>query len=152
MPRSRETLRRHRPDAPERVDRKLLQERLDAFRRDHGEAVGFPPRGGNLREELVWRDARRRRQSGLFVNQGLDSPGHVHAERLVPRVVGDVEVRLIEREGLDKRRRGQENRADTCFETALYFAKDGRTISSAGQSRTARDIGIAERTPNARAS
>ena len=42
--------------------------------------------------------------------------------------------------------------ANTCRDTSAYFAKSGRTITSWGQSRTARDIGTAERTPNARAS
>ncbi len=42
--------------------------------------------------------------------------------------------------------------ANTCCDTARYFWKSGRTMTSDGQSRTARDIGIAERTPNLRAS
>jgi hypothetical protein len=40
----------------------------------------------------------------------------------------------------------------TCSDTVLYFAKSGRTMTSSGQSRSARAMGIAERTPNARAS
>jgi hypothetical protein len=42
--------------------------------------------------------------------------------------------------------------AITWPDTARYFSKSGRTIASCGQSRTARAIGIAERTPNSRAS
>ena len=53
----------HRADAPERVDRQLLQKRLDTLGRDHGQAIGLAPRRGNFREELVRRDARRRRES-----------------------------------------------------------------------------------------
>ena len=42
--------------------------------------------------------------------------------------------------------------ANTCCETVRYLLKSGCTITSRGQSRTARDIGIAERTPKVRAS
>ena len=42
--------------------------------------------------------------------------------------------------------------ANTCADTARYFEKSGRTMTSDGQSRTARAIDIAECTPNARAS
>ncbi len=42
--------------------------------------------------------------------------------------------------------------SNTCDETAAYFLKSGRRITSSGQSRTARAIGRAERTPNFRAS
>ena len=40
----------------------------------------------------------------------------------------------------------------TCRDTSPYLAKFGGRITSSGQSRTARDIGIADRTPNFRAS
>jgi len=42
--------------------------------------------------------------------------------------------------------------AKTCCDTARYLLKSGWTITSEGQRRTARDMGIAERTPNVRAS
>ena len=42
--------------------------------------------------------------------------------------------------------------ANTCCDTVRYLLKSGCTITSRGQSRTARDIGIAERTPKVRAS
>jgi len=42
--------------------------------------------------------------------------------------------------------------AKTCCETVRYLLKSGWTMTSEGQSRTARDIGIADRTPNVRAS
>ena len=56
-------LRRDRPDAPERIDRQLLQERLDALGRDHGQAVRLLPRRRDLRQELVRRHAGRRGQA-----------------------------------------------------------------------------------------
>ena len=40
----------------------------------------------------------------------------------------------------------------TSLETLRYLRKLGGTMTSVGQRRTARDIGIAERTPNWRAS
>ena len=42
--------------------------------------------------------------------------------------------------------------ANTACDAARYRLKSGLTITSEGQSRTARAIGIADRTPNARAS
>ena len=41
---------------------------------------------------------------------------------------------------------------NTCCETARYLAKSVGTMTRSGQSRTARDIGMAERTPKVRAS
>ena len=43
-------------------------------------------------------------------------------------------------------------RAKTCCDTAPYFLKSGRRITSSGQRRTARAMGIADRTPKTRAS
>ncbi len=40
----------------------------------------------------------------------------------------------------------------TSSETALYFEKSGRTMRSSGHKRSARAMGMAERTPKARAS
>jgi hypothetical protein len=42
--------------------------------------------------------------------------------------------------------------SNTVFETERYRSNDGRTMTRCGHSRTARAIGIADRTPNARAS
>ena len=57
-----------RPDAPQRVDRQLLQERFDALRADDRQAVRLLPAGGDLRQKLVRRDAGRRRQAGVVAN------------------------------------------------------------------------------------
>ena len=88
----------------------------------------------------------------LLADARLEAPRDVDAERLAPGVLGDVEVRLVERQRLDERRDGAEDREDL-LETARYFSKSGRHDRRArGQRRTARAIGIAERTPNVRAS
>ena len=99
-------LRRLRPDAPQRLDGQLLEETLDTLRRDHREAVGLLPAGGDFREKLVRRDAGRHGESRGFADVHFEAPGHVHAERLVPGVFGHVEVRLVEGERLDERRDG----------------------------------------------
>ena len=44
------------------------------------------------------------------------------------------------------------NSSKTVVDTRLYFDMSGRTTTRCGQLRSAVDIGIAERTPNARAS
>ena len=55
-------------------------------------------------EKLVRRDARRGGQAGRLPDRLLDAPGDGHPERLAPRVLGDVEIRLVERQRLDERR------------------------------------------------
>ena len=111
MPRARSLRRRHRADAPQRVDRQLLQERLDPLRADHRQAVGLLPAGRDLREKLVRRDAGRRGQAGVARGCAAFSRfATAVAERLAPRVLGDVEVRLVERQRLDERRHLAEDR------------------------------------------
>ena len=104
MPCSRSLRGRHRADAPQRVDRQALQEALDPLGRDHGQAVRLLPARGDLRQELVGRDAGRRGQPGGLADLLLEPPRHGHAERFAPRVLGDVEIRLVERQRLDQRR------------------------------------------------
>ena len=88
-------LRGHRADAPERLDRQLLQEALDALGRDDGEPVGLFPAGGDLGEELVRRHAGRGGEIQLFSYFILDPARDVHRQRLAPAVLRDVEVRLV---------------------------------------------------------
>ena len=104
MPCARSLRGRHRADAPQRVDVELAQEVLHALRRDHGEPVGLLPARGDLRQELVGRDAGRRRQAGGGADLRLEAPRDGHAERLAPGVLGDVEIGLVERQRLDQRR------------------------------------------------
>jgi len=100
----------HRADAPERVDRELLKKRLDAIGTDDGEPVGLLPAGRDLGEELVGGDPGRRGQSDVRADPLLESPCDRRRERLTPRVLGHVEVRLVERQRLDERRHLAENR------------------------------------------
>ena len=68
-----------------------------------------------------------------------------------PGVLGHVEIRLVERQRLDQRRDLAEDREHLVGDLA-YFRKFGGTMTSSGQRRTARDMDIADRTPNVRAS
>ena len=78
-------LRSPGPTPHKRIDRQLLEEALDALRRDDGQAVRLLPRRGNLREELVRSDAGRRRQSGRLADLPPSAVAPRAAERLVPR-------------------------------------------------------------------
>ena len=76
----------------------------------------------------------------------LEAPRDRDAERLAPGVLGDVEVRLVERQRLDQRRHGPKQLVDRLGH-APVLPKSGFTTTSSGHRRTAGDIGIAERTP-----
>ena len=71
---------------------------------------GFFHAGRDLREELVRRDAGRRREPGRRRgSRAFSRCATVFAERLAPRVLGDVEIRLVERQRLDQRRHRAED-------------------------------------------
>jgi hypothetical protein len=97
--------------APARVEAFLQKLAVDALW-----GVG-PVTAGKLRAIGVERlvdvrtcDAGRGREAGRFADLRLQAPGHVDGQRLVPGVLGDVEVGLVERERLDQRRHGAEER------------------------------------------
>ena len=129
-------LRGHRADAPERVHGELLQERLDPFRRHHRQAVGLLPAGRDLRQELVRRDARRRRETRRLANRGLQPLRHVDPERLAPGVLGDVEIRLVERERLDERRDLAKDREHLLGDRSVL--REVRRARSSGRDRGGR--------------
>jgi hypothetical protein len=104
--------RRDGPHAPQRVDRQLLEERVDALGRDDREAVRLPPRRRDLGEELVGRHARRRGERRRGTDLRLQPARDLAPERLAPRVLGHVEVRLVERQRLDERCHRAEDRED----------------------------------------
>ena len=66
----------------------------------------------------------------VFADQRLQPPRDVHAERLVPRVLGDVEVRLVERQRLDERRDRPEDREHLLRDRAvlLEVGRDDRQL------------------------
>ena len=140
---------RSRAHAPQRVDRQLSAGN-DSTRSG---AITVRPSGlrqrrRDLREELVRRDARRGGEPGPSRIARLHALRDAHAERLAPAVLGDVEVGLVERQRLDERRhrRGRWRRpAATPRGTS---GSPAERSTRCGHSRTARDIGIADRTPN----
>ena len=77
---------------------------------------------------------------------------HVDAERLAPGVLGHVEVRLVERERLDQRRDLAKDREHLLRHRSVLGEVGAARSPGSGQRRTARLIGMAERTPNRRAS
>ena len=85
MPGGAQLAGRHGPDAPERVDGKLLEEPLHALGRDDGQAVRLLPARGDLREELVRRDAGRGRQPRLLADPRLEAPRDVRRRAARPR-------------------------------------------------------------------
>ena len=119
--------RRDRSDTPQRVDWQLLEEVLHAFRRDDGQAVGLLPRRCDLREKLVGCDPGRRREPDRLANLGLQPLRYDAAERLAPRVLGHIQVRLVERQRLDERRNG-----------AKELRRPRETPTGSGRSRAGR--------------
>jgi hypothetical protein len=95
--------RRYRPDAPQGLYRQLLQERLDALGRDHRQAVGFLPAGSDFGQKLVRCDASRGGQGKLAVDAGLQVLGDFHRQGLVQKVLGNVQVSLVQRQELHQR-------------------------------------------------
>src|SRR2546427_12604465 len=108
----RSLLRGHRADAPQRLDRELLQELLDSLRGNHGKAVGLLPAGGDLGEKLVRRHARRGGEAQLAADARLDALGDVGRERLAPEILRDVEIRLVPRQRLHERLARAQDRRD----------------------------------------
>ena len=125
-------LRGHRPDAPQRIDRQLLQEPLDALAARS--RSGRPASSSRTRSSRGTCSARRRpTRSGRCVRwiAAFSRRATSRAERLAPGVLGDVEIRLVERQRLDQRRHRAEDREHR-LRRALYFAKSGRTMTGAG--------------------
>ena len=96
-----EPIGRHRADTPERIDRQLLQKPFDALGGDDGQAIGLLPSGGDFGEELVGRDAGRCRERRSLADVGFDPESHFTPEGQPPRVLGDVEIRLVQRQRFD---------------------------------------------------
>ena len=99
-------------DAVELADRQARHERRPPLRRDDEQAVGLPLVGRDLREELVVGDAGRRGQPGLGADPRPDLLGDRGGRGDPLQVLGDVEIRLVERERLNERRVLGEDRPD----------------------------------------
>ena len=147
----RHLLRRLRADAVEALDRQRGDERLALARRDDAQAVGLVLVRGELGEELVVGDAGRGGEAGLGPDPGADLLGDPGGDADPLQILGDVEIGLVEAQRLDQRRIIGEDRADLVRDRAIGV-EARRTKMSSGQRRLAVTDGIAERTPNLRAS
>ena len=82
-------------------------------------------------------EARQRRAPALHAVQALGA--------------GEIEEGLVDRQRLDQRRQLQHQRRGPARPTRTYFAMFGLITTASGQSASALNIGIAERTPKVRA-
>src|SRR5258706_511779 len=96
--------------ARERFDGQLAKELLHSLGRDHREPVGLLPARGDLGEELVGRDARGGAEIQLPADKRFQLLRDVARERLTPEIVSDIEVGLVERQRLDERGAGVQDR------------------------------------------
>ena len=141
-------------DAPEpRTPGSGVEERALGPGRDDEQPVGLRQVARELGEELRRRDADRRGEPGLGADaraqQRARSRRRCPSSRRAPR---DVEERLVDRELLDERRDRREDRHHLAALLGVARRSAARGTPPCGHARRARAIGIAECTPNARAS
>ena len=91
-----------RPDAEQPADRQRVEHRAHVLRADPREAVRLLHVGGELREQLVVRDADRGGEPGALADALLDLARHVLAAAEEADAARDVEEGLVEREPLDQ--------------------------------------------------
>ena len=89
-------------DAGEAFDGERREKGVDVFGLDDEEAVGLAPVGGDLGEELVGGDAGGGGEVELVADGVADGAGDFGGGGEAALVFGDVEVGLVEREGLDE--------------------------------------------------
>ena len=106
--RSRRRARRaafgRRADTPEAAYRQRVQHVELGTGLDHEETVGLGEVAGQLGEQLGGGDAHRDGEPGLGLHPGADGPCDVGPGAVEPADAGDVEERLVERDGFDQRR------------------------------------------------
>ena len=142
---------RDRPDAPEPLDRKRVEERELLVGRHDEQPVRLRDRARHLGEELRPGDADRDRQADPVEHVAPEALGDLDRRPEAPLHPAHVEERLVDREALDERRRVLEHledglaRLDVRGEARL---DDDRVRA---EPRAWRSL-IAVRTPNAFAS
>ena len=70
--------------------------------RSRGTTVWLLPSRRDLRDELVGRHTGRSRQPGLFRDLALETLGDGRRQRFSPRVLGHIEIGLVEGEWLHR--------------------------------------------------
>ena len=99
-------------DAPELLDVERFDEIEGFVGVDDAETIRFAIVGGDFGEEFVVRYTSRGNEVEFGANALFDFAGNVDGEFDARLVVGDVEKRLIERDGFDKVGVGVENLVD----------------------------------------
>ena len=103
---------RHRPDAPEPLDRERVQERELLVRRDDEQPVRLRDRARDLGEELRPGDADRDRQPDPLSTSRRSRSRDLDRRPEAPLHPAHVEEGLVDREALDERRRVVEHLED----------------------------------------
>jgi hypothetical protein len=103
---------RRRTDAVEFSDGQMLNEARAHFGRDDELAVWLSLVGGKLGEEFVVGDAGGGGQACFAQDFRPDQPRDLRCDRNALDVLGDIQIGLIKREGLDDVRMLGEDRAD----------------------------------------
>ena len=88
-----------RTHAPQCVHREALQKRLDAIGRNNGQPIRLFPSRRNLRQKLVRRNSSGSGQPCRDADSLLEPLRDRGRQRLVPTVLGDVEICFIKRQG-----------------------------------------------------
>ena len=91
------------PKAGQAAHRQGVEHLADLLRRHHGQAVGLLQLRGDLRHQLVGRDADRGGESGELADAALDAARDLGAAAEQRGARGDIQERLIERQALHQR-------------------------------------------------
>ncbi len=122
------------------------------LRRDHAQPVGLAMIGGELGDELAVGDAGRGGELALLANAAADVLGDRARAAEPAAVLGDVEIGFVEAQRFDQVGVIGEDRADLLADGAIDVEARLDEDQARGSSRFAVTDGIAERTPNGRAS
>ena len=140
-----------RTDAPEPSHRERVQELELGRRVDHQQPVGLAEVARELGELLRGGDTDRGDEPVSPRTRARIARRDRPARAVAPPHAAHVEERLVERQRLHERRDDAEDRHDRRARGVVGVEARGRNVAS-GQRRSAPTIGIAECTPNDRAS
>ena len=105
----------------ELADRKCLDEHGSGLRRDDEQPIRLPLVGGHLRQELVVGHPGRCGQVGDGLDLRADLLGDLGRDLHSLDVLGDVEIRLVERQRLDQGSVLGEDPMDLTRDLAIYI-------------------------------
>ena len=139
------------PDAPQPPHRQRREEGARPAGRDLDEAVGLAEVARDLGGELHVRHAGRDGEAHLVAHEPLHRERNGAPAAVERFALRHIEESLVERERLDERREAPVD-VEYPLRQLLVRGKRGRRNTPCGQSRRARTVGMAERTPKRRAS